>query len=677
VAGIAAGARTVKRWATPFAALAIFLLNVLLNGPLFMHGELPFRGSIEGGYVAIARFVSAHPSPWGWDPFQYCGLPTRFLYVPALPYLTAGFSHLMPQADLAYIYRVIVSLMTCAGPVTAFFFALYFTKSRRWSLIAALVYSLLSPSYGLFPDVEKDRGIVQLPWRIQVLAKYGEGPHNTALMLMPLVLLALWIAARKRGYPPLLVAALLLAATPLVNWVGAFALAIACLLFLLASIGEPDFRVVRVCAAGGLGYLLASFWLTPTFIRTIVFNWPTDSFAYHFETPQHWLVAGMIAGALILRLLFHFLGGSFYLRFITMAAFTFGWIASFFYLSGLDTIPESRRYAIEFELFLALALVEAVRLAMRSTNSTVRLCAIGTGGVLLLAGTPQLWAYATQGWHTWTPAPKEQSIEYRLANWMAGHPPEGRVFASGGLRFRMNSWFDLPQVGGGFETGLTNRMPWDLAYHVRTGKDSHPGRETVDALLQLKAMSTQYIVIHGPKSREYYRDYLFPERITAALIAVHHEEDDTIYSLPPRPLAHLIGNDELPGEDAAAHPWVLERYIAAMEDPARPVLQTRWRKTTALTIDGAVPAGRLVAVRVNADPGWRAAQDGHTIPIETDNLGFMLLRPAAAAATHIELEYRATAEPRIMAVICALTWIAAFAALIFIWRKPSALPTTN
>src|ERR1035437_1678354 len=100
---------------------------------------------------------------------------------------------------------------------------------------------------------------------------------------------------------------------------------------------------------------------------------------------------------------------------------------------------------------------------------------------------------------------------------MAGPPPEGPVSASGGLRFRMNSWFDLPQIGGGFETGLTNRMPWDIAYHVRTGKDARPGHEIDDALLQLKAMDTQYLVIHGSKSREYYRDYLHPERLAAAL----------------------------------------------------------------------------------------------------------------------------------------------------------------
>ena len=666
----------MKRLWTPLTALLILLLNLWLNGPLFMHGDMPFRGSIEAGYVATARFISAHPNPWGWNPFQYCGLPTRFLYVPVLPYLTAFLAKVLPHVQLDYVYRVTVSLATCLGPVTLFLFALFFTRSRRWSFLAALAYSFLSPSYGLFPAVERDRGIVQLPWRIQVLAKYGEGPHNTTLMLMPLALLAVWLAATRRGYPRILGAALLLALTPLVNWVGAFALAIACLLFLLSALGENDFRFDAVCLAGGLGYLLACFWLTPSFIKTIVFNWPTDSLAYRFEKPQAWLVAGMVIGVVLLRLLFRCTRAPFYLCFVTLGAFTFGWIATAFYLGGYDTIPESRRYAIEFELFLALALVEAIRLGARNANQTVRMCALGTALMLLLAGTPQLWAYANEGWSRWKPAPKEDSIEYRLALWMSEHPPQGRVFASGGLRFRMNSWFDVAQVGGGFETGLQNRVPWDLSYRVRTARDLQPGRETADTLLMLKALDTQYIVIHGARSREYYRDFIHPERITGTLPAVYHVEDDTIYALPPHPLAHLVSAAELPGREADKHPQALEPYVAALEDPARPVLDTVWRDTNTLQIAGAIPPGRMVAVRINADSGWHAVQDGRDIPWETDNLGFITLHPAVSGGTHIEMQYYAPAEARVMAALSAISWIGAVAGL-FLWRKRSDSATTN
>lgn len=633
-------------------ALAIFLSNAWLNGPLFMTGELPFRGSIEGGYVGMARFIAAHPNPWGWNPLSYCGLPAQFLYVPALPYLTALWIHLLPHATPDSIYRTIVSLATCLGPVTLFFFALYFTGSRRWSFAMALAYSLLSPSYALFPAVEKDRGIVQLPWRIQVLAKYGEGPHNTGLTLLPLALLAVWRAAKGRGYPRILGAAVLLAAIPLTNWVAALGLGISSVLLLLAAWGEPEFRAWRALAAAGLAWLLACFWLTFSFVRTIAFNWPADSFAYQLHEKQVELLTGMVLAALAIRLAFRLLHGSFYFCFVTLAAFTFGWIATAFYVYGLDTIPESRRYAIEFELFVAMALVEGLRLAMRSSNSTVRLCAMGAGGVMLLVGAPQLWAYATQGWRPWLPSPPESTVEYRLAQWIAQHPPQGRVFASGGLRFRLNSWMDIAQVGGGFETGLRSRVPVDLAYRIRTGSNS------AETLVDLKALGAQYVVVHGPKSREYYRDFRRPERL-AGLPVVYRTEDDAIYALPARPLAHLLSPDELPDSDVRAHPQALVRYVAAVEDPSRPPLRVRWAGTSLLEVSGPVPAGQLVAVEVNADPGWRATEDGHEIAIAEDRLGFMVLDAAPAADARIELRYHGTAEQRIMAGVCALAWLVA------------------
>ena len=114
----------MKRWQDVALASTIFLLNIALNAPLFMPGEMPFRGSIEGGYVGMARFLASHPDPWGWNPLPYCGLPTQFMYVPALPYLTALMIRLLPHVSPDFIYRIIVSIMTCLGPVTLFFFAL-------------------------------------------------------------------------------------------------------------------------------------------------------------------------------------------------------------------------------------------------------------------------------------------------------------------------------------------------------------------------------------------------------------------------------------------------------------------------------------------------------------------------------------------------------------------------
>jgi hypothetical protein len=653
----------MKRLTTPLMAFAIFLLNLLLNAPLFMSGELPFRESIEGGYVGMARFFSQHPNPWGWNPLPYCGLPAQFMYVPGVPYVSALFMHLLPHVPPDQVFRTIVSLMTCLGPVTLFLFALYFTENRTAAFITALVYSLISASYALFPAVEKDRGIAQLSWHVKVLAKYGEGPHNSGLTLLPLALLALWRAMKGRGYPLILAAAILLAIIPLTNWVAALGLAISSALLLLAAWGEPEFHLQRALFAAGLAYLLACFWLTPSFVGNIVSNWPVDSYGYQVHDQQAWSLAGMALGVLLIRLLFRFLRAFWYFCFVTLGAFVFGWIATVYYVFGTDTVPESHRYAIEFEFFLALALLEVFRRTLRSPDSTIRMCAQGTLAVMLLVGAPQLWAYLTQGWDAWSPAPPETTVEYKLAQWIAQHPPAGRVFATGGLRYRLDSWFDIPQIGGGFETGLANRVPINIAYHIRVGDGPWKGHEVEEAMDELKALGAQYVVIHGSKSREFYRDFRRPERITANLPPVFHIEDDTVYALPFQSLAHLMRQDELPDADVVVHPQALSRYVAAISDVSRPSLAAQWMGADTLDITGPVPQGNVVAVQVSNDDGWRAMQNGHALDIEEDRLGFIVLHPSAAANTHIELHYRGTLEQKAMAAVSLLAWLGALIAL--------------
>ena len=105
-------------------------------------------------------------------------------------------------------------------------------------------------------------------------------------------------------------------------------------------------------------------------MKTIVFNWPVDSFAYQLGEISRcvrWRDGG--GACCCLRLLFRWFRGSFYFCLVTLGAFVFGWIATAFYVYGVDTIPESHRYAIEFELFLALALVEAFRLAWQAPTA--------------------------------------------------------------------------------------------------------------------------------------------------------------------------------------------------------------------------------------------------------------------------------------------------------------------
>src|SRR5215472_6910193 len=136
----------MKRLASPANLAAfggLFALNLALNIPLFQSGEMPYRGSIEGGYAAMARFFSAHPNPWGWNPTQYCGLPAQFTYLPGLPYLVATTHWLAPSIEIDHAYRIVAATFACLGPATLFLFAVYFTGSRWWALAAALAYTFL------------------------------------------------------------------------------------------------------------------------------------------------------------------------------------------------------------------------------------------------------------------------------------------------------------------------------------------------------------------------------------------------------------------------------------------------------------------------------------------------------------------------------------------------------
>ena len=123
----------------------------------------------------MARFFAANPNPWGWNPTQYGGLPAQFTYLPSLPYVAGLISRLAPSLEPDYAYRLLASTFACLGPATLFLFVLYFTRSRWWALAAALAYTFFSPSYYLVHTIDVDRGKAYLPWRLQVLVKYGEG----------------------------------------------------------------------------------------------------------------------------------------------------------------------------------------------------------------------------------------------------------------------------------------------------------------------------------------------------------------------------------------------------------------------------------------------------------------------------------------------------------------------
>jgi hypothetical protein len=588
------------------------------------------------------------------------------MYVPLLPYLTASLSWIA-RADPAYVYKLLTAALACLGPSTMYLFVRYFTRSRGWAVGAAVAYTFFSPLYGLVRQIDADRGRAHLPWHLHVLTKYGEGPHNAGLTMLPLAWIATWSAATQRGYWRLFACAVLFAAITLTNWVAGLALAFGSAMLLLAAWRMYDgsgFRPARPIAAAALAYLLACFWLTHTFVSTIAFNWPADAFNYKLRVAQWQLMGGFAAGIAAVRLLAWRYRWPFYETFVALCVFGFGYVVVIYYSYGIDMLPESRRYALEFEAFVILAVFAFLRFCFAPANEVRLFAGVVVLAGLLTAGLPQVHRYLVQGWNLRRPVPVESTTEYRVAQQLANLRPSGRVLASGGLRFRLNAWTDLQQVGGAFESGLRNRTPVHFAYHIRTGQDTAPELVTASAVMEMKALGVEYLVVHGPKSQEHYRDYKDPQRFESVLERVAAsgdvESDDIIYRVPFRGFAHALKPDELP---ARAHREALPPYIAAIEDPARAPLRTMWAGPRDMEVSGAVPRGMLVALQVTHDDGWQAWQDGKPVALARNALGFMNVLVSPAQSTTIRLHYGGTVEQRLMFVISAIAWIWALIAL--------------
>jgi hypothetical protein len=651
-------------WRTRTLALAglaaVAVVSFGFNLILFFPGESVYRDSIEMGYASIARTIAANPHPWSWNPFHYNGLPTQFLYLPLLPYAAAAATRLLPAIEFPYLWRLLVAVATCCAPLAVWWLVRLFTRSTLWATLSALAWTLWSPGYALFDQLDGDRGLAQLPWRLQVLVKYGEGPHNVGLALLPLAIIAAWSAATRPGFWRIFLAAVAMMAVTLSNWIAAVALAWCMLALLLAGLGThawTNFRVTRVLAAAVLAYLLAAFWLTPTFVSTMAFNWPKDAYEYKFQTSQVWMMLGLPVGALLIRLLFLRARQSFFWCYLALCAFGFAWIVAGFYRFGYNTLPESRRYAMEFELFAILFAMETLRRALQHRWLITQLAGAALFTALVLLGANQVRLYALTAYTALHPIPARQTAEVRTVEALMNLRPRGRVAVTGGTRYRLNALAPIPQLGGTFESGLADRRPADFLYRARTSARSKPGAEGRDSALLLAALGVEYVAVHTPDSSEYFRDTRLPEKFEGLLPRVHEDRGDRIYRLPYSGLAHLISGTEVVSEPPLkAGTGALSRYLAAIHNPSRPAVHAYALSPSRIEVRAAVPPDKLLSVQMNYHPGWQVTQDGKPVSTSADQLGFLLARLEPAADSHVVLQFQATRETRLFGWLSLLAW---------------------
>ena len=650
---------------TAAGALFLFCLNAFVCRELFVTEFTQHMGSIEGAYIALARYVMEHP--WGltWFPWWYGGVPYQNTYPPLLHLSVAAVAS-AAEISAPLSYHAVTATTYCLGPVSLFWMGV--RLSGRWltSLAAAVLYSVFSPSAVLTPSVAADMGTVLGPWRLQALVHYGEGPHITSMFLLPVAVVALDLALRKAGPISTLVAAVATMSVVLTNWIGTVALAMAVAAYLLAKGEAGSIRKwAHAAGIGGVSYALAATWIPPSTLFTVQRNAQIVVGSYEMGATQ-WLY-------LLLVLLVVF-AVRYSLRRALVSEFAQFW-ACFFVLCGslpltaewLDIyiLPQPERYDLEMEMavcFLAAIVLVKVWQAWRLRGKLI------TTVVLLLVGAYQVQQYRNYASTLVRQIDVTATVEYQVATWLDENLPGQRVFLPGSIRFWLNAFADNPQLGGGYDHATTNPRLAGTSYGITATRGN--GEETA---LWLKTYGVRAIAVGGPQSREVYKDFQDPTKFEGVLPELWRDGDDVIYGVPSRTesLVHVIRYEDLTERAPTGFSDVasLVPFVAALENPDLPLVKCVWLSPHEARIDADLHREHLIATQVSYHPGWRAWVNGERRRTIRDELGLMTIETKCEGRCVVELLYDGGVEMWLARFLSAVSLLGILVWLGADWRS--------
>jgi uncharacterized membrane protein len=573
-------------------------------------------------------------------------MPFHNVYQPGLHVTVAAaatFFHLTPQ----HAYHLITALMYSLGPVTLFWFCWKVTGKPAYAFAVGLVYSLISTGAILSRELSGDSGGPFHPHRFQILTMWGEGPHVCALTILPIVLLFLYRAAveRKRIYLPL--ASLALAALVLTNWPGTIGLVMAIAAFGFSEMGEKRLSWLRLIVIAAVAYLLACRWIPPSTILLVPRNaQQTDSNYFHL------IHLAYLAGLALVIASLHFglrrAGASAFLRFGCYFTFFTGFVVLAHLWFRRDFLPQPYRFQLEMEMAVAILLCYLVKLALDRTPAKVRVALVA---VLLLSAIPLIRSNRRFARFLSEPLDMTRTSEYREAQAFARLRPHDRVFAPGNIGYWMNLWNDTPQVSGCCDQGVPDVEHRVSDYAIYTGQNAG-ARDAEISSIWLRAYGATAIATDGPRSTEPFKPFWHPAKFEGVLPVLWRDGDDVIYEVPERlrSLAHVIPAGAViaraPENGLAVEP--MEKYVAAIEDPALPEARFEWTSRHSAHIATSVQPDQRLAVQVSFDPGWNAWVRGARRPIRRDKLGQMVIDTGCSGACIIEMVYDGGDEARSM-----------------------------
>lgn len=647
-----------------FDILLVVIASAFLMRPWFRTKYLDNWGSIESTFISDARFLVDHwPAP-KWQPLWYGGTRFDYVYPPGIRYGPAAMVKLYPKLSIAKAYHIYTGFFFCVGIAAIYFLVRVGSGSRRSGFIAAAAAALVSPALPFLPEILKDAGRWISPTRLSALVRYGEGPHMTAFALIPVALAACWFALRRLDPLPAAVAAIACAGVVSNNFYGATALAMFLPLLMWSLwITHQDHRIfVRVVVIGLVGYGLTALWLTPSYLFVTVRN--LQFVSAKGNAWSLWIFFTVLTAYLVLT--DRWARGR---RERAWPVFVFG-AALFFFLNvvgnytfNFRVIGEPMRMVPELDLTLILLVLLGVERLWRT-----RAWIAGWLLVALLLAPGAWFFYGSRRWFPMESDPK-QRIEYRLTSWIRDNLPGQRLLVSGSLRFWYNGWHDLPHVGGGSEQGLLNTTIMPAQWEILLGQEVELTR------LWLQVTGADAVVVHGPKSQEWYKDFVYPDKFKDASFRLIRAdgEDNFIYGVPRKhtEIARVVDvarSRALPVVKKADDREQLRAHVAVLEDPALAEARIQWFGTDAFEVRGRLESGQGFSMLESFDPAWRATVNGRPVAIEMDGLGFMRVAPGGSGETSVRFEFVTPLENQVGLGLTALSL--ALLAWYLLRRKP-------
>ena len=634
-------------------SLLLLCLACFLIKPLFRLKYVDNWPSIESTFISGGRMLSEHLPHPGWQPLWYCGTRTDYIYPPALLYGTALVSrigHVLP----ARAYHLYTAVFYVLGIAAVYWLVRIGSASRASALLSAVATALLSPSFLFLANI-RHGSAYWVPQRLHVLMAWGEGPHISALSVLPAALAVTFLALRKWRPAAFAAAAALCALVVANNFYGATSLAFF-FPVVVWSVWVSRRRLGVLLRAAGivlLAYGLSAFWLTPSYIRITMLNlkWVSQ------PGNLHSLLLMLIALALYGLLSWRFGRGRpdrEWSVFVIGSAVIFSvYVLGFFYF-GLVTTGDPARLVPELDLALILCYAELARILWKSSRLR-----IGIAVVTLIAFIPAV-RYLT---HPWSPFPNagpvENVYEYQTARWVHDNLPGERVLPSGSIRFWFDAWSDNAQPDGGSMQGMLDQIIPVATFQIEQG--SHADL----AILWLQALGTSAVVVPAKTSPEAYHDYSSPEKFRGVIPVLYDDRRGTVIYRIPRinpGIVRIVDIDRMKqigpirgGDDNET----LTQYVTAVEDPAQPAATMKWQGPEEAEIKATANPGQSLLVQETWDAAWHAWENGRELPVRLEPvMGFMLIDLPAGEHT-IDLRFQTPLENRVGEGLFALSALAA------------------